>query len=76
MPVYEYTCDACQSTTEVIRPMAEMDAPIACEHCGSKKTHRALSLFLAGADKHARSASSMPTNACGRCGDPHGCCGQ
>ncbi len=75
MPVYEYVCDACEGTTEAIRRMDEKDAPIACEHCGSTKTHRALSLFMAGADKQRRSPGAMPMGPCGRCGDPNGACG-
>ena len=75
MPVYEYVCDGCGRTTELMRPMAQVDVPVRCEHCGSDRTHRSLSVFMAGADKAARTTGSLPINACGRCGDPRGSCG-
>src|SRR5690554_8092691 len=42
MPVYEYVCDDCGHTTEAIRSMADKDATMVCEHCGSRQTRRAL----------------------------------
>ncbi len=72
MPVYEYECVKCEKKTEVLRPMRDADAAIACEHCGSEKTKRV----------HSLPASSLATAehvhtgpGCGRCGDPRGSCG-
>lgn len=47
MPLYEYRCRKCAHVFEVLRPMAEADAPIACLVCGSEETQRALSRFFA-----------------------------
>lgn len=74
MPVYEYACEACDHVTEAIRPMRDADAKLACEACGSEKTHRSLSVFQAGASSRS-SAPAMPVGGCGRCGDPRGACG-
>jgi len=72
MPVYEYTCEKCEKTTEVIRSMKDADAAIACEHCGSKKTKRAHSLVastIGGPGEHVHTGPG-----CGHCGDPRGSC--
>lgn len=36
MPIYEYRCDKCEETTEVLQKVGE-DAPGECPHCGAKK---------------------------------------
>lgn len=72
MPVYEYTCVKCHHVTEVIRRIADADAPMACEACGHAETKREFSLFNAGGP------GSAPTGPCGLpMGDPGmgGCCG-
>jgi len=33
MPVYEYICKQCGDITEMIRPMANRNAPAACDNC-------------------------------------------
>ncbi|MEX0774336.1 MAG: zinc ribbon domain-containing protein [Phycisphaeraceae bacterium] len=73
MPVYEYTCDKCEHTTEALRKMADADEPIKCEQCGSTRTRRAHSVF-ATATASGASESSLPMSPCGRCGDPGGAC--
>ena len=77
MPVYEYVCDECEKVTEALRKMADADAPQACEHCGSGKTHRTHSLVAAPVG----SGQSLPvagghvhSGSCG-CGKPRGSCG-
>lgn len=74
MPVYEYVCEKCHATTEMIRTMNDADAPVACERCGHSKTQRIHSVFMArGGDRQGQ--LSLPTAPCGRCGDPQGTCG-
>jgi putative FmdB family regulatory protein len=77
MPIYEYECEACGKTTEALRPMAQADEKIACEHCGSKKTHRAQSVFAASTAGSSNGSANTPMQGpgCGRCGDPRGSCG-
>lgn len=70
MPMYEYECSACEHVTETLRPMAQADDAIACEKCGSKKTHRLHSVFAAGSSH----SHAMPASPCGQCGDPGGAC--
>lgn len=63
MPIYEYECEQCRHVTESLRKMADADAPLTCECCGSEKTRRAHSVFAAGG--HAADPS------CGTCGSPN-----
>jgi putative FmdB family regulatory protein len=74
MPLYEYSCLDCQSEFEVLRPISEADAPIACEHCHSQHTSRRLSLFFAQSGGHVLrgasggSCSSCSGGSCSTCG--------
>jgi len=47
MPLYEYYCSNCHTKFDALRSMSKADAPIACEHCESKRTARVLSVFFA-----------------------------
>jgi putative FmdB family regulatory protein len=44
MPIYEYLCDDCGKRSEVFRRSMN-ETTIACGHCGSTRTHRAISQF-------------------------------
>ena len=77
MPVYEYNCDACGTTTETLRRMAHADDPQACPHCGHADTRRRQSVFAAGAGASgSRGERSLPMAGGGgcACGDPMGPC--
>jgi len=71
MPLYEYRCDDCLEVTETLRRMADADAPIRCEHCGSESTRRVQSVVAVGAATAGGSASA----AAPACDMPGGCCG-
>jgi len=45
MPIYEYRCAACGRVTEAFHRDLAKAKPPACEHCGSRKTSRAISRF-------------------------------
>ena len=45
MPIYEYRCDACGKRTEAFHRSLQNAKTPSCEHCGSKRTRRALSRF-------------------------------
>jgi putative FmdB family regulatory protein len=47
MPIYEYRCKACKKQFELMRTMAQMNAPAPCPACESRETMRQLSLFAA-----------------------------
>ncbi|MFP4145021.1 MAG: FmdB family zinc ribbon protein [Phycisphaeraceae bacterium] len=72
MPVYEYQCEDCGHVTEALRKMADADAKLACEKCGSNQTKRAHSVFSASSGE---SGGDLPIGPCGcACGDPNGPC--
>lgn len=73
MPLYEYICQQCQRRFDALRPMSSADAPIACPHCGSQETWRAISLFsaisstgvIAGGGSSCTSCSATSCATCG-----------
>lgn len=74
MPVYEYHCETCDKTVELMRSMRDADQPVTCEGCGkSSKMKRLHSTFAAATSDGGRS-QSLPMGGCGRCGDPRGSC--
>jgi putative FmdB family regulatory protein len=78
MPVYEYRCAACGHLTEQLRPMKDVDQPIKCELCGSRKTARVHSLFSAhasGASRPEFACPVSPSGGCCGCGNGEGACG-
>jgi len=75
MPMYEYVCEDCQKITEALRPMAQADDAIACQHCNSRKTHREHSVFAAAGTGSAGRSTSLPMSGCCPCGKNQGACG-
>ena len=81
MPIYEYTCKACNEKFEQLqRTMSsainEQATKVKCPSCGSPKTARALSVFAVGAEgagARFKAAASAPPGMCGRCGGPGPC---
>jgi len=53
--------------------MADADAPLVCEQCGSDQTHRTHSVFAVRSGQSQ--TDHLPSaGGCGRCGDPQGSC--
>jgi putative FmdB family regulatory protein len=72
MPIYEYTCKACESRFEqLVRTMSGTER-VKCPECGSARTARALSVFAVASDA-GRKSSSPPPGICGRCNGPGPC---
>lgn len=67
MPLYEYTCEKCQSAVELL---IRGDECPECPECGSRKLERRLSAPFA----HSRGAGSLPMRSegpmPGGCGRP------
>ena len=68
MPLYEYTCRACDHPFEVLVRNAE---PPMCPACHSQDLERRLSVFAAHSGGTPRTTASAP-GPCGTCGDPRG----
>lgn len=70
MPVYEYYCRECNTRFEALRPMSQMDTPIACPRCDTPNARRAISVFAAvsresgGSSRMIASSTSSGCNGC------------
>jgi putative FmdB family regulatory protein len=73
MPIYEYTCQACNKKFDQLVRSMSSDAKANCPHCGSPKTARALSVFAAVSGTSAGSSTQPQGGGCGRCGGPNAC---
>ena len=74
MPIYEYTCAACDKRFEQLVRSMNAEPSFRCPSCGSTKTSRSLSLFAVGGDTGSKGATEVPP-MCGRCGGAPGSCG-
>jgi len=48
MPLYEYHCQQCGTTFEVLRRMQDADRDLTCPECRSEAVERLLSTFSSG----------------------------
>ena len=69
MPIYEYRCEACERTFEVLTSYAERDRGQPCPSCESQRTRVLVSSFapIGGPEEFS---SSLPMTSAGG-----GCCG-
>jgi putative FmdB family regulatory protein len=47
MPLYEYRCEKCDKSFEMLRRMSEADTGVECPKCASKRVKRQFSSFAA-----------------------------
>lgn len=73
MPIYEYTCQKCQTKFEQLVRSMTGEQKFACPQCGSNQTARALSVFAVGAEGAGKSSAAGDAPMCGRCGGPGPC---
>jgi len=72
MPIYEYRCEACERSFEVLTSFSERDRGHACPSCESTRTRVLVSTFAAiGGDSGF--TSTLPMAPTPRAGG--GCCG-
>ena len=73
MPLYEYRCNACSQTFELLRPMADRALQAICPGCENTTTMPLISRVAAGPSTAPwREASAAPRGAVAGGG---GCCG-
>jgi predicted nucleic acid-binding Zn ribbon protein len=76
MPIYEYACELDGTVLELIRPMAQADAPVTDPEGKGRTFVRKHSTFSAGTSGSAGSSRSLPmSSGCCPCGKPGGKCG-
>ena len=73
MPIYEYTCTACDHQFERLRPISRMNDDAPCPVCDGE-SDRQLSVFAAFTSSEGSQMSAVPGGGggCGGCG-PGGC---
>lgn len=77
MPIYEYRCEACDRTFELLTSFAERDRAQPCPTCESTRTRVLVSSF-ASMGSPAEFTSQLPvrdTGGGGCCGGGGGACG-
>jgi putative FmdB family regulatory protein len=70
MPIYEYRCQACERSFEVLTSFAQRDRAQVCPSCESSKTRVLVSSFAAIGGEDAGFTSTLPMAPSGG-----GCCG-
>lgn len=76
MPIYEYRCDDCQGSFEVLTSFAERDKAQMCPACESRKTRVLVSTFASlGAEDSPADFGSMPSGGGCACGGACSCGG-
>jgi predicted nucleic acid-binding Zn ribbon protein len=77
MPLYEYVCEQDGTVIELLRPMAQADAPVPDPDNKGRVFKRAQSAFAPGGAKAGTGGkgSSLPIGGGCSCGRPHGSCG-
>ncbi len=71
MPLYEFRCEKCQKTCELLM---RADDPAVCPHCGATTLTRMLSRFSAGRSTGDADAACDSCDMSHTCAGP-GCCG-
>jgi putative FmdB family regulatory protein len=74
MPLFEFECEDCGQTFELLTTSANRNRRVECTHCGSTGTRRLMSTFAPQSGGDASYAMPLPMGGCGRCGDPNGPC--
>ena len=78
MPMYEYFCEACETSFDQMTTMSARDQKVACPKCGSRKTGRKLSVVgvgtSGGKSQAGASGGHVHSGMCG-CGKQMGSCG-
>lgn len=69
MPLYEYRCEACNHSFELL---VRSSTELKCPHCESTQLEKQLSVFAVGAEAPKFGARSAAPAPCGRCGHPDG----
>jgi putative FmdB family regulatory protein len=76
MPIYEYRCESCSETFEVLTRFAERDTTQECPACESTKTRVLVSSFAFGGGESLQSldlGGEKATGGGGCCGGSCGC---
>lgn len=66
MPLYEYSCPACQNRFELLRPMSRAQEAASCPTCATEAP-RAVSLFASFSIDPSGAATALSGGGCTSC---------
>ncbi len=67
MPIYEYTCTACNAKFDQLLKTMSGKETVSCPKCGSKKTQRAMSVFAVGGEPPRSPSTQSHGGGCACC---------
>ncbi|OGC41846.1 hypothetical protein A2Y85_03325 [candidate division WOR-3 bacterium RBG_13_43_14] len=70
MPIYEYRCEKCGATFELLFEQSSKQHKIICKHCGSDKIHKLISKPAAVIMKNSSPSGSTCCGKTERCDTP------
>lgn len=73
MPLYEYRCQTCSATFDLLRPMADRQLAAVCPRCESRSTMPLISQVALHAGAQATVPGPAPRPGGGGCGTSCGC---
>ncbi len=73
MPIYEYRCEACEGSFEVLTSFAERDKAHVCPSCESERTRVLVSSFASFSSGESAPIDAGPKSGGGCCGGSCGC---
>jgi putative FmdB family regulatory protein len=73
VPLYEYRCQSCSSTFELLRPMADRQLAAVCPRCEGRSTMPLISQVALHAGATAAVPGPAPRPSGGGCGSSCGC---
>jgi putative FmdB family regulatory protein len=73
MPLYEYRCNDCSATFELLRPMADREVAAICPSCESRASMPLISRVAVHAGSGAEASPSTGGGGGGCCGGSCGC---
>jgi putative FmdB family regulatory protein len=73
VPLYEYRCQSCSSTFELLRPMADRQLAAVCPRCEGRSTMPLISQVALHAAAAATVPGPAPRPSGGGCGSSCGC---
>jgi putative FmdB family regulatory protein len=76
MPIYEYRCQECQHSFDVLTSFTQRDKAQVCPNCESRRTRVMVSSFAAiggGTEEFSSTLPMAPSGGGGCCGGACGC---
>ncbi len=64
MPIYEYECQQCKKTSELLIGVSQSKGQIKCNHCGSEKMNKKISSGFVSTGSKTKQDFCVQKGAC------------